>query len=181
MKNWKKYLEINEMARFKGFERQLKNQIFPHVPEFVFNDMYGHEGLKDFAVDRGEDINKVGMEEFFATDEFARSWVDRYDLEWTQKPVILDLAWEDLGKKERSFLMGKHHGLNPNFPQDKYQEKIQRIIDTIPGLGEGDHEPVILQMDGDKVIDILGGRHRTFAAFLKNNFEPIKIKAYVGI
>ena len=26
--------------------------------------MYGHEGLKDFAVERGEDINKLGMKEF---------------------------------------------------------------------------------------------------------------------
>ena len=41
----------------------------------------------------------------------------------------------------------------------------------------------------DKVVDILGGRHRVFAAFLKGSnidqggeiiFNPTKIKAYVG-
>ena len=71
----------------------------------------------------------------------------------------------------------------------KYQKKIQRIMDTIPGLGAGDNEPVIFKMDGDKVIEIIGGKHRTFAAFLKNSepgsdgkikFNPTKIKAYVG-
>lgn len=186
MENWKRYLKE---SRFKGFERELKNRVFPHLPDFVFNDMYGHEGVKDYAVERTDDINRIGLEKFFKTDEFAKSVYDRYNLQWTKKPVVLELNWEDIGKEERDFLMKKHLGLNPNFPMDKYREKIQRIVDTIPGLGQGDHEPVIFKMEGNSVVDVLGGRHRTFAAFLKNSetdsegkikFNPTKIKAYVG-
>ena len=186
MENWRGYLKE---SRFKGFERELRNKVFPHLPDFVFNDMYGHEGVKDYAVERTDDINKIGLEKFFKTDEFAKSIYDRYNLQWTKKPVVLELEWEDIDPEERSFLMNKHLGLNPNFPLDKYKEKIQRIIDTLPGLGEGDHEPVIINMDGTMVADILGGRHRIFAAFLKNSesapedelrFRPIKVKAYIG-
>jgi hypothetical protein len=76
--------------------------------------------------------------------------------------------------------MTKHKGENPNFPVKDYEEKITNIQARTPGLGTGDHEPVIIKMEGEKVVDILGGRHRTFAAFLKNDFQPIKLKAYVG-
>lgn len=186
IENWRRYL--NE-SRFKGFEKALKSKVFPHLPDFVFNDMYGHEGTKDYAVDRSEDINRIGLEKFFKTDEFAKSVYDRYNLNWTKKPVVLELQWEDIEPEERKFLMDKHLGLNPNFPMDKYREKIQRIINTLPGLGSGDHEPVIVKMEGDKIVDIRGGRHRVFAAFLKNSetdetgeirFNPTKVKAYVG-
>ncbi len=183
MENWRGYLEE---SRFKGFERELRNKVFPHLPDFVFNDMYGHEGVKDYAVERTDDINKIGLEKFFKTDEFAKSVYDRYNLQWAKKPVVLELGWEDIGPEERNFLEDKHKGNNPNFPMDKYREKIDRIHDTIPRLGQGDNEPVIFKMDGDKVIEILGGKHRTFAAFLDRETKeiikdkPIKIKAYVG-
>ena len=181
MEGWRSYLSE---SRFKGFERELKNKVFPHLPDFVFNDMYGHEGVKDYAVERTEDINKIGLEKFFKTDEFAKSVYDRYNLQWTKKPVVLELEWEDINSEERSFLMNKHLGKNPNFPMDKYREKINRIQATTPGLGAGDHEPVILKMEGDSVVEILGGRHRTFASFLDEEGEikpgPIKIKAYIG-
>ena len=52
--------------------------------------------------------------------------------------------------------------------------------ERFPGLGKGDHEPVIVRMEGDKIVDIIGGRHRTFTAFLINDFGPIKLNAYVG-
>ena len=186
MQNWRLFLIE---SRFKGFEKALKNKVFPHLPDLVFNDMYGHEGVKDYAVDRTDDINKIGLEKFFKTDEYAKEIYDRYYLTWTKNPVVLDLKWEDLSAEERKFLMDKHLDLNPNFPMDQYQQKIQRIIKTLPGLGKGEHEPVILKMEGDKVVDILGGRHRVFAAFLKGSnidqgggiiFNPTKIKAYVG-
>ena len=177
LENWRGYL--NE-ARYKGFRREVYNRVYSHLPEFVFKDLYDREGLKDYVEDRAEDIQKIGMEEFFTTDEYAKESYNRYNLDWTQKPVILDLKREDLSTEERKFLMSKHKGLNPNFPQDEYQAKIDRILSTSPGLGEGEHEPVILKMDGEKVEDIMGGRHRTFAAFLKNDFAPIQLKAYVG-
>ena len=55
--------------------------------------MYGHEGVKDYAVERTDDINKIGLETFFKTDEFAKSVYDRYNLQWTKKPVVLELNW----------------------------------------------------------------------------------------
>ena len=175
--NWRQYLNED---RYKGFKREVYNRVFSHLPEFVFNDMYDREGLKDFIIDRGDDIQQMGMEEFFKNDEYGKEFHNRYDLNWTQKPVVLDLKWEDLDEKERNFLMTKHKGLNPNFPQEEYRAKIDRILSTSPGLGEGDHEPVILKMSNGEVEDIMGGRHRTFAAFLKNDFRPIQLKAYVG-
>ena len=56
IENWRRYLSE---SRFKGFERELKSKVFPHLPDFVFNDMYGHEGTKDYAIDRSEDAIKL--------------------------------------------------------------------------------------------------------------------------
>ena len=176
--NWRGFL--NE-ARYKGYRREVYNRVFSHLPEFVFKDLYDREGLKHFIIDRGEDIQKMGMEEFFKNDEYGRDIFNRYNLNWAQKPVVLDLEWEDLGEEERNFLTTKHKGLDPNFPQPEYRAKIDRILSASPGLGTGEHEPVILKMSNGKVEDIMGGRHRTFAAFLKNDFQPIQLKAYVGI
>jgi hypothetical protein len=177
LENWREYLNED---RFKGFRREVQEKVYPHLPEFVFKDLYDREGLKDFLTDRTEDIQLHGIKKFFTTDEYAKDLYDRYNLDWTPKPVILDLKWEDLDAKERDFLMTKHKGENPNFPVKDYEEKITNIQARTPGLGTGDHEPVIIKMEGEKVVDILGGRHRTFAAFLKNDFQPIKLKAYVG-
>ena len=131
MQNWRLFLIE---SRFKGFEKALKNKVFPHLPDLVFNDMYGHEGVKDYAVDRTDDINKIGLEKFFKTDEYAKEIYDRYDLTWTKNPVVLDLKWEDLSAEERKFLMDKHLGLNPNFPMDQYQQKIHRTYQMISDL-----------------------------------------------
>ena len=167
-------------ARYKGFRREVKERDFPHLPEFVFKDLYDREGLKDYIEDRAEDIQHLGMEEFFTTNEYAKESYDRYNLNWSKRPIVLDLNWEDIGAQERDFLMKKHRGADPNFPQEEYKAKLDRVLSTTPGLGTGDHEPVILKMSGGKVEDIMGGRHRTMAAFIKSDFQPIKLKAYVG-
>ena len=46
--------------------------------------------------------------------------------------------------------MDKHKGLNKNFPKED-QDALSRIADMkerFPGLGKGDHEPVIVKMEG---------------------------------
>ena len=176
LENWQKYLTeakvyTPEEARAGGF--------LPSMPDHVFNDMK-REGFGSFLEDRADDIEEQGLEKILTTDEFGRGWYDRYNLNWTQEPQILDVSWEDIDAEVREFLMNKHRGNNPNFPNQ--QARYTDIMQRFPGLGTtGDHEPVIVKMeDGKKIVEIIGGKHRTFVAFLKNNFKPIKLNAYVG-
>ena len=175
LENWQKYLTeaivyTPEEVRAGGF--------LPSMPDHVFNDMK-REGFGSFLVDRADDIEEQGLEKILTTDEFGRDWYNRYNLNWTQDAQILDVSWKDIDAEVRKFLMDKYEGNNPNFPNQK--KRYADIMQRFPGLGIGDHEPVIVKMeDGKKIVEIIGGKHRTFVAFLKNNFKPIKLNAYVG-
>jgi hypothetical protein len=69
-------------------------------------------------------------------------------------------------------------GENPNLKHSR--EKLLQTIEREPNLGNGDNEPIIVKYNNEgKINDILGGNHRTYAAFELNNFGPIKMKAYV--
>ena len=173
LENWQKYLTEAKVYT----PEEVRSVFFPSMPDHVFNDMK-REGFGSFLVDRADDIEEQGLEKILATDEFGRDWYNRYNLNWTQDAQILDVSWEDIDAKVREFLMGKYEGNNPNFPNQK--KRYADIMQRFPGLGTGDHEPVIVKMEGGKIVDIIGGRHRTFAAFLKNDFKPIKLNAYVG-
>ena len=174
LENWQKYLTeakvyTPEEARAEGF--------LPSMPDYVFNDMK-REGFGEFLKDRADDIQEQGLEKILATDEFGRDWYNRYNLNWTQDAQILDVSWEDIDAEVRKFLMDKYEGNNPNFPNQK--ERYADMMQRFPGLGTGDHEPVIVKMEDGKIVEIIGGKHRTFVAFLKNDFKPIKLCAYVG-
>ena len=69
-------------------------------------------------------------------------------------------------------------GENPNLSNSR--EKIIRTMEREPNLGNGDNEPIIVKYNNEgKIEDILGGNHRIYAAFELNNFNPIKMKAYI--
>ena len=175
LENWREYLTETKVWT----PEEVREKLFPDLPDHVLGDMK-REGFASFLEDRAEDIAEVGLEKLLSTDEYGRAWGVRYDLNWSQEPVILDVSWEDLGEKEQKFLMDKHKGLNKNFPKEDHDARIADMKKRFPGLGKGDHEPVIVKMEGNKIVDIIGGRHRTFAAFLINDFGPIKLNAYVG-
>ena len=177
LENWQKYLTeakvyTPEEVRAEGF--------LPSMPDHVFNDMK-REGFGSFLVDRADDIEEQGLEKILTTDEFGRGWYDRYNLNWTQDAQILDVSWGDIDDKVRKFLMDKYEGKNTTFPKADQERRYADMMQRFPGLGTGDHEPVIVKMeDGKKIVEIIGGKHRTFVAFLKSNFKPIKLCAYVG-
>ncbi len=177
LENWRKYLVEEDVKVWTPEE--VRNELFPTMPDHVLGDMI-REGFAGFLEERAQDIADVGLEELLSTDEWGKGWYDRYNLNWSPEPVVLDVTWEDVGEEERKFLMSKHEGANKNFPQEEYEAKIEKMKELFPGLGRGDHEPVIIKMEGDKIVDIIGGRHRTFTAFLINDFGPIKLNAYVG-
>ena len=175
LENWQRYL-----AEAKVYTpEEVRSIFFPSMPDHVFGDMK-REGFGSFLEDRADDIEEQGLEKILTTDEYGKGWYDRYNLNWAQDAQILELAWEDVGAKERKFLMDKYKGKNPDFPKADQERRYADMMQRFPGLGTGDHEPVIVKMEGGKIVDIIGGRHRTFAAFLKNNFKPIKLNAYVG-
>jgi hypothetical protein len=69
-------------------------------------------------------------------------------------------------------------GENPNFPDSR--ERLLKTMENSPNLGKGINEPIILKYNSEgKIEDIVGGNHRTYAAFELNNFNPIKMKAYI--
>ena len=174
LENWQKYLTE---AKVYTPEEVRAEDFFPSMPDHVFNDMK-REGFGSFLEDRADDIEEQGLEKILTTDEYGRGWYDRYNLNWTQDAEILDVSWEDIDAKVRKFLMDKYEGNNPNFPNQ--EERYADIMQRFPNLGTGDHEPVIVKMEDGKIVDIIGGKHRTFVAFLKNDFKPIKLNAYVG-
>jgi len=177
LENWRQYLNEEEVKVWTPEE--VRTALFPSMPDHVLGDMV-REGFAGFLEERAQDIAEVGLEELLSTDEWGKGWYDRYNLDWSPQPVVLDISWEDLGEKERKFLMDKHKGLNKDFPKEDQDARIADMKKRFPGLGKGDHEPVIVKMEGDKIVDIIGGRHRTFTAFLINDFGPIKLNAYVG-
>jgi hypothetical protein len=175
LENWKRF--ITEAKVYTPEE--VRSVFFPSMPDHVLGDME-REGFDDFLKDKADDIEEQGLKKILTTDEYGKVWYDRYNLNWSPEPQILDLSWEDIDSKERKFLMDKYEGKNPNFPQADQKKRYADMMQRFPGLGTGDHEPVIVKMKGGKIVDIIGGRHRTFVAFLKNDFEPIKLNAYVG-
>jgi len=177
LENWRKYLTEEKVKVWTPEE--VRTALFPSMPDHVLGDMI-REGFAGFLEERAQDIAQLGLEEFLTSDEIGKDWYDRYNLNWAQDAQILDLSWEDLDAKERKFLMDKYEGKNPNFPQADQEKRYADMLKRFPGLGTGEHEPVIVKMEGGKIVDIMGGRHRTFAAFLKNDFNPIKLNAYVG-
>ena len=186
MKSHEKYLRqlIRETvlleARDKAFRRVMR-QVFFNLPDFVFNDMYGHEkqwGIKTDA-DLGEDV-----ERFVAAINAARSEEERrqavnamrqylrgleyewLDTKWSsKKPKVTDIRWSDLSEKKRNFFKQKYSGLNRNFPATTeaghgYWDKVVRLLKT-----SLTNEPVII-LQADEGLDIIGGNNRVFNAFL---------------
>ena len=177
LENWRKYLTEEDVKVWTPEE--VREDLFPSMPDHVLGDMV-REGFAGFLQERAADIAEMGLEELLSTDEWGKGWYDRYNLNWAQEPAVLDVSWEDLGEKEQKFLMDKHKGLNKDFPKEDQDARIADMKKRFPELGKGDHEPVIVKMEGGKIVDIIGGRHRTFTAFLINDFGPIKLNAYVG-
>ena len=180
LENWKRF--ITEAKVYTPEE--VRSDLFPSMPDHVLGDMK-REGFDEFLKDRADDIEKQGLKTILTTDEYGKGWYDRYNLNWSPEPQILDLSWEDIDAKERKFLMDKYEGKNPNFPQADQKKRYADMMQRFPNLGTGDHEPVIVKMEGGKIVDIIGGRHRAFVAFLKNDAitnpdKRIKLNAYVG-
>ena len=166
---------INE-DRFKGYKRFLKNNVFTNFPDYVINDMFRETGDLDYKDIQG--MSKDEIINYFHNGDGKR-FFERYgDFEKKDKPRVIEIKWDDLVEPLQRFLKNKMSGENPNFPDSR--ERLLKTMENSPNLGKGINEPIILKYNSEgKIEDIVGGNHRTYAAFELNNFNPIKMKAYI--
>ena len=166
---------INE-DRFKGYKRFLKNNVFTNFPDYVINDMFRETGDLDYKDIQGMSKNEI-INYFYNGD--GKRFFERYgDFEKKDKPRVIEIKWDDLVEPLQRFLKNKMSGENPNFPDSR--ERLLKTMENSPNLGKGINEPIILKYNSEgKIEDIVGGNHRTYAAFELNNFNPIKMKAYI--
>jgi hypothetical protein len=166
---------INE-DRFKGYKRFLKDNVFTNFPDYVINDMFRETGDLDYRTVQG--MSKDEIINYF-NNKIGKRFFERYgNFEKGNKPKVIEIKWDDLVEPLQKFLKNKMSGENPNLQDSR--EKIKQKMDSEPNLGTGDNEPIIVKYNSEgKIEDILGGNHRTYAAFELNNFNPIKMKAYV--
>lgn len=172
-------------ARDKAFRRVMR-QVFFNLPDFVFNDMYGHEkqwGIRTDA-DLGADvekfvasINSAGSgEERREAINAMRQYLRDLEYEWldtrwsSKKPKVTEIRWSDLSEKKKSFFKQKYLGLNKHFPATTeaghgYWDKVVRLLKTT-----SKNEPVIV-LQGAGGLDIIGGNNRVFNAFLLRTIE----------
>jgi hypothetical protein len=166
---------INE-DRFKGYKRFLKNNVFTNFPDYVINDMFRETGDLDYKDIQG--MSKDEIINYFHNGDGKR-FFERYgDFEKKDKPRVIEIKWDDLVEPLQRFLKNKMSGENPNFPDSR--ERLLKTMENSPNLGKGINEPIILKYNSEgKIEDIVGGNHRTYAAFELNNFNPIKMRAYI--
>jgi len=166
---------INE-DRFKGYKRFLKDNVFTNFPNYVINDMFRETGDLDYRTVQG--MSKDEIINYF-NNGMGKRFFERYgNFEKENKPKVIEIKWEDLTEPLQKFLKNKMSGETPNLKHSR--EKLLQTIEREPNLGNGDNEPIIVKYNNEgKIEDILGGNHRTYAAFELNNFGPIKMKAYV--
>ena len=162
--------------RFKGYRRFLKDNVFTNFPNHVINDMFRETGDLDYRDVQG--MSKDEIINYFKNGHGKR-FFERYgNFETGKKPKVIEIKWEDLIEPIQKFLKNKMSGENPNLSNSR--EKIIRTMEREPNLGNGDNEPIIVKYNNEgKIEDILGGNHRIYAAFELNNFNPIKMKAYI--
>jgi hypothetical protein len=166
---------INE-DRFKGYKRFLKNNVFTNFPDYVINDMFRETGDLDYKDIQG--MSKDEIINYFHNGDGKR-FFERYgDFEKKDKPRVIEIKWDDLVEPLQRFLKNKMSGENPNFPDSR--ERLLKTMENSPNLGKGINEPIIVKYNSEgKIEDIVGGNHRTYAAFELNNFNPIKMRAYI--
>jgi len=166
---------INE-DRFKGYKRFLKNNVFTNFPDYVINDMFRETGDLDYKDIQG--MSKDEIINYFHNGNGER-FFERYgDFEKKDKPRVIEIKWDDLVEPLQRFLKNKMSGEVSNFPNSR--ERLLKTMENSPNLGKGINEPIILKYNSEgKIEDIVGGNHRTYAAFELNNFNPIKMKAYI--
>jgi hypothetical protein len=166
---------INE-DRFKGYKRFLKNNVFTNFPDYVINDMFRETGDLDYKDIQG--MSKDEIINYFHNGNGER-FFERYgDFEKKDKPRVIEIKWDNLVEPLQRFLKNKMSGENPNFPDSR--ERLLKTMENSPNLGKGINEPIIVKYNSEgKIEDIVGGNHRTYAAFELNNFNPIKMKAYI--
>jgi hypothetical protein len=166
---------LNE-DRYKGYKRFLRDEIFPNTPEYVLNDMFRETEDLNFR-----DI--VGMSKDEIIDYFnngpGKSFYERWGGFDNKKPKVIEIRWDDLTHDVQKFLKNKMSGENKNFPDSR--EKLIKKMENQPNLGDGNNEPILVKYNKDgKIYDIPGGNHRIYAAFELNDFNPIKMKAYIS-
>jgi len=162
--------------RYKGYRRFLKDNIFINFPNYIIDDMFRETGDLDYRDIRG--MSKDEIIDYFNNGPGKR-FFERYgNFEKTNKPKVIEIKWDDLIEPIQKFLKNKMSGENPDLIDSR--EKIIQTMVREPNLGNGDNEPIIVKYNSEgKIEDILGGNHRTYTAFELNNFNPIKMKAYV--
>jgi len=167
---------INE-DRFKGYKRFLKDNVFNDFPEYIINDMFRETGDLDYKDVKG--MSKDEIIDYFFNGRGKR-FFDRYgNFNKKNKPKIIEIKWDDLIEPLQRFLKNKMSGENSDLNDSR--EKLLQTMKREPNLGNGKNEPIILKYNKEgKIEEIIGGNHRTYAAFELNNFNPIKMKAYVN-
>jgi hypothetical protein len=172
----KQIMGILTEDRYKGYKRFLKKYVFTNTPDYILNDIFRETGDLGFEDMKGKSKNEIIN--YFNHGE-GKKYVDRW-ANYNKKPQTITIDWSDLVEPLQNFLKNKMSGKNPNFPHSR--EKIINFIQNEPNLGKGDNEPIIVKYNSNgKIEEILGGHHRTYAAFELNNFKPITMKAYVNI
>lgn len=169
-------------ARLKGFRRAMR-QVYHNLPEFVFDDMFGHEKQwsnvmdPDIGADLQKLTNDVLMGKSGAIEAFRQFERERpggsvwLDTSWSKKPQSLQLRWSDLSDSKRQFFEDKYIGRMPYFPartKDRkgFLDKMERVLDQMQAQEEGANEPVLLlRRRGENGYDVIGGNNRTFNAF----------------
>ena len=162
--------------RYKAYKRFLKDNIFTEFPDYVISDMFRETGDLDYRDVQG--MTKDEIIDYFNNGPGKR-FFERYgNFEKGNKAKVIEIKWDDLIEPLQKFLKNKMSGENPNLSNSR--EKIIQTMDRQPNLGNGDNEPIIVKYDSEGMIeDVLGGNHRLYAAFELNDFQPIKMKAYI--
>jgi hypothetical protein len=162
--------------RYKGYRRFLKDNVFTNFPNYIINDMFRETGDLDYRDVQG--MSKDEIIDYF-NNGHGKRFFERYgNFETRNKPKVIEIKWDDLIEPMQKFLKNKMSGENPNFPNSR--EKVIQTMDREPNLGNGDNEPIMVKYNSEgKIEDIVGGHHRTYAAFELNSFNPIKMKTYV--
>ena len=172
----------------KGFRRVMR-AVYHNLPEFVFNDMYGHEkqwsNIQDDAI--GGEVkglaDDVMMNEPDAIENFRQFERERgsewLDTVWNKKPRVIQLHWNDLSEIKRDFFEKKYMGRNEWFSPrttdgSGYMDKLVRVLPSVMNQSPGKNEPVLLLQRRDASgYDVIGGNNRIFNAFLAAAIQEV--------
>jgi hypothetical protein len=175
-------------ARLKSFRRVMR-AVYHNLPEFVFNDMYGHEkqwsNIQDGDI--GGEVKRLADDvmsnEPNAIENFRQFEKERgsewLDTVWNKKPRVIQLHWNDLSEIKRDFFEKKYMGKNEWFlPRTTdgsgYMDKLIRVLPSVMNQIPGKNEPVLLLQRRDAPgYDVIGGNNRIFNAFLAAAIQEV--------